>query len=397
MHHLIALMKPHAPIRCTLPLALAAVALAAGGCEKKQAALPPLPGEGPTYNDQTFVASNDGETSVAVAAPDSDAPPTSALTVDAMVGQINGRPVYASSIFREIGEESLVNRGKQLPRGRFAREVQQDLSGVISAKLTNMLVLAEAEAELSPQQQAGLFQVLRKEREKLIAELGGGSIASAEATLQSRGYSGLDERIEERRQELLVQKYLSEKLYPKVYVTRKMVERYYRNNLDQFVKPGKVVLRIILVRTEELAKQVDDELASGTGFDTVAEKYTSFRRSQGGRVEFTDRLETFDALADEVDEPIRQLTEGSHTGRIDRYTPAGRQFWWVKLDSYEPGESQSLTDAYLKIERVVRNQQFARLNQQYTRDLLRKGNYTSPDVMVGALMDVALNRYAQSR
>lgn len=379
-----------------LLLALLALLVAVGGCEKKREAFAPLPGSGPNYDGAVYVASETGDAPLAVEA---DPPPATTsdrvLTVDAMVGQINGKPVYASTIFRTIGETSLVNRGKSLPRRQFIGDLQRDINGVIWAQLTNTLVLAEAEAELSPQQQQGLFQVLRKEREKILAEFLG-SQARANDALQARGYQGLDDYIEERRQEMLVQSYLSQKLYPKVYVTRKMVERYYRDNIDQFVKPGKVTLRIILVRSDNLANEVAGELAAGNRFRDVAEKYTSYRRSAGGIVEYEARLESFDALPDEIDEAVRSLNEGQATDRIIRYTPGGKQFWWVQLERYQPGEATSLTDAYLDIEGRVRGQQFAKLNREYTTDLIRKGNYTSPDAMTRALVEIAVNRYAQS-
>lgn len=370
--------------------------LTAAGCGKdKQVAAPII--DTPVERDaaaQYTESINAGEAPKLIKEPDTGADDKDeAYTVDAMVGQINGKPVYASSIFKELGEESLINRGQSRTRDQFTREVGQDLVNIVNARVTNNLILAEAEAELTPQMQFGLFQALKKEREKFVAQFLG-SDALAEEELRKQGYEDLEEYVEERRQEILLDHYRRQKVFPKIFVTRRQIERYYGQNLGEYQKPGKMSVRIIRVTTSAKAEAVEKALGAGEDYKAVAEQHTETRRSNGGLWDFVARLETFDALPDDVDEHVRALTLGQHSERIDREDGSA---WWVKLEAYEPGENISLTDAYLSIEIILRRRQAEKLQYEQIAELRRGGNYTPVPQMVEALLEIAINRYANAK
>ncbi len=371
--------------------------LAMSGCGKDDKVVAPIIDQ-PTERDASALYTESINAGEAPELVKDTAPATAnragdAYTVDAMVGQINGKPVYASAIFDELGEESLINRGNRLSSGQFRRDVRVDLTNIVNAHVTSNLILAEAEAELTPQQQFGLYQALKKEREKFVSGFLGVD-ALAEEALQKQGIKDLEQYVEEKRQEMLIRHYKQRKVWPKVFVTRRQIERYYEQHLDEYQKPGKLVLRIIRVTSSAKANAVQDALAAGEDYKSIAEQHTEARRSTGGVWDFVARLESFDALPDDVDEKVRPLSVGQRTERIDREDGSS---WWLKLESYEPGENVTLTDAYLNIERILQNRQASKLFVEQIDELREGGNYTPVPQMVDALLEIAVNRYASTQ
>lgn len=316
-----------------------------------------------------------------------------AYTVDAMIGQINGKPVYATAIFEEIGAETLARLGATQPRQQFRRRAQQLLAQKLQQMLFDALLLAEAEAELSEQQQQGLLGMLRKFREERTQELIYGdeprSASAQQRTIEER----VAEDVEERRQQLIIQKHLREKIHPQVDVSRREVERYYRKHRTEFNPPARIELRLILTGDPSTAEEVDKALAAGEPFGDVAEQYGSYRPERGGLMAPMEaRLKRFDALSwPALNQAIQGLSVGEHTGRVK----IDGRFAWAYLDSYQKPESRSLNEVWLEIEKKLRSQEFERAQRQYMSELMERGNFTPMEQMLDVLLRVAVNRYAQ--
>lgn len=318
------------------------------------------------------------------------------IILDAMVGQINGKAVYASDIFNEIGQEQLVRIGQVNPRLVFREQSQRLIHETIRSRVFNALIIAEAERNLSEQEQLGLLGFLKREREKLLAEYGGGSLAQANQRLrQEQGY-GLDEALENKRKRVLIEKYLSEKLGPKITVNRREVERYYRDNPREFNPSPSATVRVIIVKTAQAADEVDKALAEGVAFEDAAKKYSTARANEGGLLPtfpLKGPLSKFNELAwKELNEKVRTLSVGQHSDR----TPIGDGLGWVKLEKLEGGDSRSLQEASLDIEALLRTRKYKDLYDKYMLDLLENGNFTPLDEMGNDLLRVAMDRYAKA-
>lgn len=316
-------------------------------------------------------------------------------TVDAMVGQVNGKPIYASAIFKGIGEEQLQRIGQSQPRLVFRSEAERLIYADLRSRVTNAMILAEAERGLSEREQLGLLGYLKQEREKILANFGAGVAARAEDELMKEKGHGIADELEARRQELLTQKYLREKLYPKVFVTRQEVERYYNDHYDEFNPSPTVTLRVLIVRDEKTADQVDAALKADESFEKVTGQYGIFRAPQAGLMEpqkLDSKLSESNLLSwPQLNEKIRNLAVGQHTDR----TKIDPGYGWVALEKLEGGEKKSLQDVYLQVEAGLRNRKFNALSRKYTEQLLENGNYTPIQQMSAALLDVAMTRYAR--
>ena len=379
------------PLRPIVYLMLA-IGIGLPGCDtfESEDEQPPIVLDPKTYDDNAvFTAPADPGQAPTEAATEEAS--EERVTIDAMVGQINGKPVFASEIFRVIGEEALTRIGQEKTRSQFIREVSTAVRDVLELRVTNTLIVAEAESQLTDNQRAGMKAILQKEREKLFARFLG-SQQRAEEWLLSEGYGDLDTYIEEQRQQMLVGQYRQTNIFPKVHITRQQIERHYRDNITEYVKPGQITLRLIKVNSATVADQVQAALDSGQPFPAVAQQYTTFSPSTGGQRQFTDNIETFDSLSDEFDAAVQKLAVGQHSPRLDM----DNQHWWVYLEAFEAGESQSLQDVYLDIESSLRIYKAQRLMQQHIVDMRKQGNYTPVNDMVVALTNIAANRFSQN-
>lgn len=319
------------------------------------------------------------------------------LTVDAMVGHINGKAVYAGEVFREIGEDELTRLGNTLPRLAFRDQSLRLVDDTLRGRVVNSLILAEAEGGLSEREQLGLLAFLKQEREKVLAEYGSGVAAVADAELiKKRGY-GVEEELERRRQKLLVEKFLNEKLLPHTFVNRREVERYYQDHFREFNPTPSVTVRVIIARDLEAADRVDAALAKGESFEVVAKQFSAFRPEQGGLLpsfNLKGPLAEFNELSwKQLNEKVRKLEVGGYCDRTD----LDGSFGWAKLEGVEGREARSLQEASLEIEQKIRGTKFSTRQQKYIADLFQKGNFTPLEKMRDEIMKVTMTRYARAQ
>jgi len=369
---------------------IALVGLMTVGCEdENKAANLPRPvsdwnPDRPVTDRTVYVASDRTGESFTMHNEQDDKP--AVYTVDAMVGQINGRPLYASTIFDEIGDETIRTMAANQPKAEFVRDIYILLKNTLGQKITDALLLAEAQASLTEREQAGLLDILRNYREQLISEAGG-FVAGAEAKLQRERGISLQEAVEQQRQKILVSKYLQDQLYPRIHVTRYDVERYYQENIEEYQPSPSITVQVLLARNPRDADAVEEALAEGKAFKEISQ----MRGVRLSELEHSGDIASYDGLAwEQANAAVHALSEGEHSDRVK--VPIGSV--WVKVAEVETGESQSLPEVYLDIEKRLRAQRFDQLNRKYMADLLDEGNYTPVEQMLDALVEVAVNRYA---
>ncbi|MBI1374117.1 MAG: hypothetical protein GC159_15470 [Phycisphaera sp.] len=326
--------------------------------------------------------------------PPSQSEPTG-LIVDAMVGQVNGKPIYANEVIERIGEEQLRRLGTSLPRLGFQQEAFKLVDAELRSHVQNEMLLAEAERNLTEQEQLGLASLKQKRREELLAKYGGGVLAEAERNIQKEEGHTLEVELERWRQKVIVDKFMRDEIQPKIHVNRREVERYYRNHEKEFNPTPSVTVRVIIVTDPNVADEVDAALNAGKPFADVAKEYSRFRADKGGLMD-TFKLEgpmnEFSALAwKEMNEKVRTLKAGQHSDR----TKIAPGFGWAMVDSLEQGEAKGLQEVFIDIENRIRGNKFRLEQNKYLVELLRNGNYTSVELMLRGIMDVVMTRYAQ--
>ena len=216
-----------------------------------------------------------------------------AYPLDAMIRQVNGRAVYASTVLGNI-DEQLRALGRDLPPRQFAQRARELIKGQLEQHVMDSLLLGEAMRDLSPGEQTGLQIMVQREREKLLRERGRGSLAVAEAAIREATGKSLEQTLEEFRQRVVLQRYLRQKLLPRINVTRRDIERYYTEHPEQFTPTATRDLRLIRVTTEADAFFVKQQLDDDRPFEELAgSEMNTFKRSAGGEMAAAQGNEPF--------------------------------------------------------------------------------------------------------
>lgn len=316
------------------------------------------------------------------------AAPDPAHVMDAMIGQVNGRALYASTVLEPIHEQ-LGALGRTLPSGQFRVRARQLIGVTLEQLVADALILSEAERELDERQRMGLAMMVKNHREELLRQHGQGSLSLAEYHLLRDTGKTLDQTLQDFRNERVVQNYLRQRLLPKINVSRRDIERYYRDQYDQFNPKMTRVLRLIRVENETEAKQIAEQLAAGTPFEQVAgDKLNLYRPEAGGLMDPIVGDEPFSEPA--LNQALTTLKPGEHAGPFDM----GRMKAFAYLESVEAPETKSLRDVQIQIDRLLREQQFQRLSTEYRARLFQDGSYNPISQMTDDLLEIAMSRYA---
>lgn len=303
------------------------------------------------------------------------------FTVDGMVGQVNGQAIYAEDVLEPIGPQ-LDQLYGQLSRRDFMRQAAQLASASLRQIVTDALILGEAQRDLNEGERQALRMMIQRERERILREYGRGALAVAEQRLMEERGVTLDQFLDQRREEIIVQRYLSTRLLPQVNVSRKDIERYYRENYDQFNPPAERDLRILMVDSPEKAQSMLETLAE--------DSKTDFENHQGVRQMSMNATMGEDVFADvRVNEILGELSEGEAGGPIE----VGEQHWIVVIDRLDQSDRVSLKEAQLRIEDLLRKQQFQIRVDRYKDELFEKGSYNPMEEMTESMMYIILGRY----
>jgi len=322
-----------------------------------------------------------------VAAPSNGAP--GSYTVDAMVGQVNGHAVYSQTIFEPIHDQ-LSALGRTLPRGLFRARAKELINAQLGEMITNALILGQAERDLSEEEQYGLRHMLKAEREELLRKWGSGSEYVANQNLIEKTGKTLDQMIDERRSVVLVYRYQRAKLWPKINITRKDLERYYNDHQKMFNAPAGKTLRVIRMSDAKAADAIEAELAAGKPFAEVAHAKTNrYQPDKGGL--WPSKVTTDEVFSlTELNEALGKLKAGEHSPRIN----IGNDSWWLFVESIDSGKGKTLRDVQADIEETLRRQRFQDLSINYRRKLFSEGSYNPLEQMADSLLIVALSRYS---
>jgi hypothetical protein len=334
------------------------------------------------------VAASPSTAAAPPAAPAPAPPPGKAFAVDAMVGQVNGQAIYAREVLEPI-DAQLTALSRALPPSEFRRRATELVAGRINQIVTDALILGEAERDLSEGEQMGLQQYMKSKREEFLRYYGRGSVAVAEQTLQEQEGKSLDQKLDEVRQQTLIQRYMRAKMLPLINITRKDVERYYRENPAEFNPPARRQLRLIKAADAGAAQRIAAALQDGQPFAKIAtDRGNMFRRDDGGLM--PDLIVGDEALSGELRTAMLKLDAGQWTGPVQHE----KATWFVYVEKFERPASRTLLETQLEIEQALREQRFRVLSQQYRQRLYEEGSYNELEAMVEAVLAVVASRYA---
>ena len=160
--------------------------------------------------------------------------------VDGLVGQINGRPVFAAEFFLPI-EDRLVRIAADAGPSESQRAIINLVHERWMTFVNSELVIAEAESGLNIQMQEGLFAWLSDLEDEVTAQRGGTRFGAEQSLMEDTGLT-MEEFIEQQRKLGLAGQLIRKKVQPRAIVSWRDVEQVYQGDIDIYVPPGRVVV-----------------------------------------------------------------------------------------------------------------------------------------------------------
>ncbi|MEK6702591.1 MAG: hypothetical protein AABZ53_10025, partial [Planctomycetota bacterium] len=319
--------------------------------------------------------------------------------IDAKLGDVNNRAIYASGFIKPL-EAALKAKAaeviKKSPRTALddwreyaVEQVARALQGFIQDEVFR----AEGMASLKPEQRQGLRAYMERLREEEIRKSRGSLLLANEATLARDGVS-LDEYMRRQEQREIIKYELSQRIYSKVQVPWRDIKLQYEKDYEKYNPKPEAVLRMILVPKKDEAgvKAVTDALAAGTAFMEVAslpQNLLAGAKDAGvSQVKLEGELSTTKLYDDEVlNKAAQGLAEGKFAGPVEFRSNMA----WICLESIRH-ESMSLYDAQLRIENEL-------FEQRRDREIGRFVGKLRSRASVSDVMDMGerLMQYAEER
>jgi hypothetical protein len=312
-------------------------------------------------------------------------------TIDSLVGQINGRPVYASEFLQSV-EDRILRIVAENPRAKAQRLIEELISERFEQYINNELIIAEAEGLLTPDMQLGILAWLDSIQQQTVAGYGGNR-AEASQTLQDQFGMSMDEYLREKRDEALAQDLLRRRVKPRTIVSWRDIEREYIRFEKEFNPPPVIVIgRIRVAATEvERLKDVEERVARGESFDAIA---TALALPDGGiwqRYELSEAGISALPLADD----IKALLKAAPTGALTEASRKTSGVTWYCVTKIETKAGRGLFDPILQrqIRLALEDQRGRREQYRYLRKLRDRWVTSDINQMTRRLTVIAWDRY----
>lgn len=326
--------------------------------------------------------------------PDAPTPPDAAPSpvaraqiTSALVGQVNGNPIYAREVLEPM-DAQLAALARQHPPREFMQLTQRQIAQRLEQLIIDALILGEARRTLSQRDRTIIDYITQKQREELIRKYGQGSMTVADDTLEQTTGKGLDQTLEDFRQRQIVTRFMQVRVMSQINVTRRDIERYYHDHPELFNPPPVRTVRVIRVASSEELAEVERALEAGEPFAEVAGRETNlFRRDEGG---LWGEVKGEPPFADaRVNEAVLSLEAGAVSEPIE----VDGAWWVVHVERIVDPPKVSLVEAQPRIERALKEARFQAASNRLRREFFQTGSYTPVNQMGTTLMRIAAARY----
>ncbi|MBX3402368.1 MAG: peptidyl-prolyl cis-trans isomerase [Phycisphaeraceae bacterium] len=325
------------------------------------------------------------------------APAADSVVLESVIGQINGRPVFASEILDPLdGKLRAIAERVGADRTAFRNESAMEVLGVLQKKIRDELILAEARSSLTPEQQQGLFFFLGQVQRSMVSQQAGSRLLADEATRESSGRT-LQQEARDQLELRLIEHEINRKIYSRVNIPWRLVRQEYERDPDRFNQPGVAVFRVISVpmADAERVRAAEQAIAEKPFAEAAAMDFNAFLRDTGGlqRREFRGELSQAGLFAAPLNDAARALNIGETAGPI-RWDNA---LAWLHLESVEPPISRSLYDAQMELDLELRDRKRRAESEVYFMRLLSRGSFTEIERMIEQVLAIAAERYLPTR
>lgn len=368
------------------------------------------------------------------------------ITVEALVGQVNGRPVYANAVLEPLSDQLDAN-AKRMSRSAFYDslvphtstplnnitslalyfEVENMGTSLVGGRMydlvKNDLLLSEARSGMTREQEYGLFAVIGQMRSDLASAQGGSETKMRQDIEQHSGVS-VERFLEFQRDLILIEALDRQEIWPKVNVTWRDIQREFEQvSLGEFIPAGKpddartdaVLLGLqkgILLSSIEAAKgsvtiekiqlslddpvveEVKQGFASGLAFADVVElmQIPTVERGNGyWRKTFEMGM---GGVADiDVADMIKSKLVGAKVGDVLPPTQLRTTMLWVSIAQKQKPISLYNRRIQIALRNALRWIQFNREKNRFVQSLWGDGSIHEVKAMAERVANIAVRRH----
>jgi len=324
-------------------------------------------------------------------------PSGEAVLVDSKIGDINGKPVYASkflstrSAFFRSKSEELRQKGGRDWRQQWRVVAEDHIRTGLNTMIEQELLRAEAMSTLTPDQRVGLFRILDRVSDDLASK-SGGSLTAASQKLQDMT---VQDYLQEAEVAQLVGFQLQKSVNSRVNVSWRDIKQWYETHPEEYNAPPKARFRLVQIskRNPEAIEAFTTALAEGkTPFEELAKQSVNANNPSEGGLE--EKVLTGERGAMEFygNAELNKAAQTVEVGKTVGPITYGNYAAWLHLEEIVDGykalyDQQILIEAYLKALKTHTEK------QKYIARLRSKATVTSTDEMTQRLLAVAENRY----
>lgn len=324
------------------------------------------------------------------------------VLIDAKIGDINNRALYASD-FLEPMEAALRAKAVEMLKAakgdtravRVAWEnyAQEQVGGRLVAFIRDEIFRAEGLSSLKPAQREGLSGYISRLRDEEIRRNQGMLSMTEEEIGKQTGGKSLDEYMRTREQTELIRFQLFQQIDRKIQVAWRDIKLAYEQNQDRYNPNPTAYLRMIIVSASDAEgiKSIETALAAGEDFAAVAEKPVNlFNRDKGGLFATQYVGEISQATLTNF-KPVNAVAVGLAPGSLAGPIDNGSTKAWIRMERIDQPKV-SLYDAQLGIENELFSQRQERAIQQYLVKLQGRASLSDVETMGFRVMQFARER-----
>ena len=312
--------------------------------------------------------------------------------IESLVGQINGRPIYADAFFAEL-EGRILAQASNPDQNAAKRAVRAIVESRFDQLVNSELMIAEAQSRVTPEMQQGVMAWLRNMQETSIAQRGG-SRSQAEQLLRDETGMSMEEFLESQKERGLIGDLLQRRVKPRVIVSWRDMEREYDLHRAELAPdPVYNLGRITLFKDRSAAEieKVKSMLAAGKTFQEVVAALKVPNEGRWMQVKLVDGKMQIDTLSDDVAAAVRPLKPGQVSPPVETRT----QVSWYTVISEEVPQARTIFDPQVQL--LIRSQLTNRRDMEARAEYIEslRSRWMSDDIqkMQLRLIQLAMARY----
>ncbi len=351
-------------------------------------------------------------------------PPGEKLSVAALLGSVDGRPIFVQTIFNMVDSDLKREAADSRNLQYFEQQAMGTLARAIRSKVDTMLLLTQARRRLTSDQKKQVAAYVRVREAKLLAQYMG-SQERANRALKRQGTS-LDRRLEKIRNKATLELFINHTIWPRIVVTRRDMIRYYRRHISKFTRHTSVSLYTITypiarqlprnpddpthtepirhptpaqlheaqVKAMAYCMHLEDEIRHGANFAFLAEDNShDYAAANGGHVPNVRPSEL-------SNQKLARLIESLHAHQMappmllkNPVNPARDSIIIVKLGRVVHHQVLPFDAVEAKIRLTLSNRQYQKLIRAYYHSLYGHQSVSAMEKMAKTALAVAVAKY----